>query len=81
MTALIEETAIGRRRLTADGAFTIDHFRSWALDLELDNGKQWEVEDYFALYLEDYFAGTPENWLLVPEGNAKTTARLGSPCT
>ncbi len=53
--------------------FTVDHFREWALDLELDNGKKWVVEDYFSLFLEDYFAGTPENWLLVPEGNAKTT--------
>lgn len=53
--------------------FTVAHFRVWASALTLDNGKPWKVETYFELFLEDYFAGTPENWLLVPEGNAKTT--------
>lgn len=53
--------------------FTVEHFREWALELELDNGEPWIVESYFELFTEDYFAGTPENWLLVPEGNAKTT--------
>jgi phage terminase large subunit-like protein len=53
--------------------FTVPHFEAWALDLELDNGEPWKVEDYFGAYLDDYFAGIPENWLIVPEGNAKTT--------
>lgn len=57
--------------------FTVDHFCDWAVELELDNGEPWIVEDYFALFLEDYFAGIPENWLLVPEGNAKTTGTAG----
>lgn len=57
--------------------FTVDHFLDWALRLELDNGEPWVVEDYFALWLEDYFEGIPENWLLVPEGNAKTTGTAG----
>jgi phage terminase large subunit-like protein len=57
--------------------FTVEHFRAWALELVLDNGEQWVVEDYFALFLEDYFAGVPENFLYVPEGNAKTTSLGG----
>lgn len=62
-----------RRSRAAFEPFTIDHFRAWALELVLDNGKPWVVEDYFELFVEDYFEGVPENWLLVPEGNAKTT--------
>ncbi len=57
--------------------FTVEHFRRWALDLELDNGKPWIVEPYFETFVGDYFAGTRENWLLVPEGNAKTTSVAG----
>ncbi len=57
--------------------FTVEHFRVWALDLELDNGEQWVVEQFFLDFLADYFAGTPENWLVVPEGNTKTTSLGG----
>lgn len=56
---------------------SVEHFLPWALDLELDNGEPWVVEDYFALWVEDYLDGIPENWLLVPEGNAKTTGTAG----
>ncbi|HEX4521654.1 MAG TPA: terminase large subunit [Gaiellaceae bacterium] len=66
-----------KRRPRADATeqhpFTVEHFETWAAELELDNGEPWIVEPYFLLYLQDYFAGVPENWLLVPEGNAKTT--------
>jgi phage terminase large subunit-like protein len=57
--------------------FTVDHFCDWALQHELDNGEPWEVEDYFALFLEDVFAGFPIPWLVVPEENAKTTNVAG----
>lgn len=53
--------------------FTVEHFRRWALDLTLDSGDPWVVEPYFELFLADYFAGVPECWLIVGEGNAKTT--------
>jgi hypothetical protein len=71
-----------RRRTRPQGAqpFTVPHFTQWALDLELDNGEPWRVEDYFGAFLEDYFAGIPENWLIVPEGNAKTTNLGGLAC-
>jgi phage terminase large subunit-like protein len=58
-------------------SFTVEHFRRWALELELDNGKPWIVEPYFEQCVEDYFAGLRENWWLVPEGNAKTTSVAG----
>jgi phage terminase large subunit-like protein len=57
--------------------FTVDHFRRWALELTLDNGKPWLVEPYFEAFVEDYLAGLRENWLLVPEANAKTTGVAG----
>lgn len=57
--------------------FTVEHLRVWALDLELDSGELWVVEGFFLDYAEDYFAGTPENWLILPEGNTKTTSAGG----
>lgn len=57
--------------------FTVEHFEAWAFELQLDTFDPWRVETYFGAFLEDYFAGTPENWLLVPEGNAKTTSLAG----
>lgn len=53
--------------------FTVEHFEPWAFDLELDNGDPWRVDEWFLYCLKDYFAGLPENWWVVPEGNAKTT--------
>src|SRR5262245_30328345 len=57
--------------------FTVEHFVKWAKELELDNGDRWEVEDYFARYLEDVFKGFQRCWLIVPEGNGKTTNLAG----
>jgi phage terminase large subunit-like protein len=64
--------------------FTLPHFREWAIRLTLDNGEPWEIEDYQAAFLEDYFAGRSytgegqrEFWWILPEGNAKTTTLAG----
>jgi phage terminase large subunit-like protein len=57
--------------------FTLPHFVEWAKRLELDNGEPWEVEDFFAAYVEDVFAGFQQCWLVVPEGNTKTTGLAG----
>lgn len=43
----------------------------------LDNGDPWIVEDFQAAALEDLFAGAPELWDIVPEGNAKSTLMGG----
>lgn len=39
----------------------------------LDNGDQWEPDDFQCDVAHDHFAGAPELWLLIPEGNGKTT--------
>lgn len=57
--------------------FTSEHFRVWALDLELDNGESWQVEEHFLDIVADYFDRVPEIWDLRPEGNAKTTEWAG----
>lgn len=41
--------------------------------MELDNGKAWILEPFQAAFLKDVFAGFRECWLVIPEGNAKTT--------
>src|SRR4051812_1515327 len=57
--------------------FTLEHFRVWAAELVLDTGEGWTVEDFFAAYAADVFAGFRECWLVVPEGNSKTTGLAG----
>jgi phage terminase large subunit-like protein len=57
--------------------FTVGHFVGWAAERRLDNEEPWLVEDYFARFVEDVFRGFPQCWLLVPEGNAKTTGLAG----
>lgn len=57
--------------------FTSESFRVWALDLELDSGENWVVEPWFLEFAADYFEGVPESWLIVPEGNSKTTSTAG----
>lgn len=39
----------------------------------LDNGDRWEIEDFQLEVAADVFAGTPETWMVIPEGNGKTT--------
>ena len=53
------------------------HFRAWAAELFLDNDEAWVVEDFQAKFAEDLFLGISANWLIVPEGNAKTTLVAG----
>lgn len=57
--------------------FTAQHFREWALRLELDNGEPWEVEPFFLDFVRDVFRGYERCWLLVPEANTKTTGLAG----
>ena len=62
------------------GAFTVEHFRGWSGGFRLKDGSFFELDDYQGLFLEDLFArdadGLPvfqELWLILPEGNGKTT--------
>ncbi len=58
-------------------AFTADHFAEWASGLVLDSGETWELETFQRNFAADLFTGTPECWLVVPEGNGKTTLVAG----
>jgi len=57
--------------------FTVPHFRTWARGLLLDTEEPWELEDFQAAWLRDVFRGFLESWLIIPEGNAKTTLAGG----
>jgi len=53
--------------------FTVEHFRRYASLLVFDDGEQRSPEDWQLAYAEDVFGGFREAWLVVPEGNGKTT--------
>lgn len=53
--------------------FTLAHFHWWASSLTFDNGEPVVIEPFEDDFLADVFAGVPEVWLVVPEGNGKTT--------
>jgi len=57
--------------------FTVDHFRAYSRNLVLDNRDYWEPQDFQLEVVEDLFALNPEVWLVVPEGNGKTTLMAG----
>lgn len=57
--------------------FTVDHFRKYTSLLVLDNGERWDLEDFQAEVAADVFAGIREVWMVVPEGNGKTTFMAG----
>lgn len=43
----------------------------------LESGAPWEPEDFQLFFVEDLFGGHIENWLVLPEGNGKTTLLSG----
>lgn len=53
--------------------FTTDHFRLYARQLVLDSGANWEPEDWQLDVAHDLFSGIQQLWLIVPQGNGKTT--------
>lgn len=57
--------------------FTTAHFSAFAQHLILDSGAEWKPEPFQLAFLADVFAGVPECWLIVPEGNGKTTLIAG----
>jgi phage terminase large subunit-like protein len=62
-----------KRKPPVSEPFTLPHFRAWASDLILDTGESWHPEPFQEAFIEDVFAGYGECWLVVPEGNGKTT--------
>ena len=57
--------------------FTLAHFKRWAGELELDNGKPWRLQRFQEAFVRDVFSGVPECWLVVPEANGKSTLVAG----
>lgn len=57
--------------------FTKKHFAAWCKELSLDNGEPWVVEKWQLDFVGDLFSGVRECWLVVPEGNGKTTLIAG----
>jgi len=59
--------------------YTVEHFREWSGQLVTDNDELFQLELHQERFLEDLFAGFPICWLIVPEGNGKSTfvAALG----
>jgi phage terminase large subunit-like protein len=52
---------------------TPDHFHGWSGELVLDTGDPWTIEDFQMAFVVDLLRGFRECWLVMPEGNAKTT--------
>lgn len=75
--AAVSTTLPSKKRSCAGEPFTLEHFEQWALRLILDNGEPWVLQDFQAGFIEDIFGGAPENWLVEPEGNGKTTLIAG----
>jgi len=51
--------------------FTLRHWRAWCPDLILDTGQSFRPQGFQDDFIKDLFAGWPECWLVVPEGNGK----------
>jgi phage terminase large subunit-like protein len=66
---------LGRPR--ASKPFTVEHFANWAGSLILDSGEKWVPEAFQLAFVKDVFAGYPECWFVLPEGNGKTTLVAG----
>lgn len=61
-------TVAGRYR-----PWTVDHFRKWCEQLIFEDGEHHPPEGWQLEVVSDLFAGFEEVWLVVPEGNSKTT--------
>jgi hypothetical protein len=59
--------------------FTVEHFRRFASVMVFDDGSTRDPEPWQLAFAEDVFNGCREAWLIVPEGNGKSTflAQLG----
>jgi phage terminase large subunit-like protein len=54
-------------------AFTPEHFREYVAGLVFDDGESRPPQDWQLEVVADVFKGFPETWLIVPEGNGKST--------
>lgn len=65
------------KRKPAPKPFTVDHWLKYSRNFVLDNGDKWEPEEFEIAFAEDLFAGYRQIWLVIPEGNGKTTLLAG----
>ena len=77
MTLAIAQLAPTPRRRSPPAPFTLRHFMGWASDLILDTGESWHPESFQQEMVKDIFGGWPEVWVVIPEGNGKTTLMAG----
>jgi phage terminase large subunit-like protein len=66
-------TKTSRRSVSRPEPNTIEHFRAYCELLRLDNGESFVLEGWQEAFAGDLFAGFSQLWLVVPEGNGKTT--------
>jgi phage terminase large subunit-like protein len=52
---------------------TLAHFKRWASELVFEDGKRHPPERWQLDFMADVLHGYEECWLIVPEGNSKTT--------
>lgn len=62
---------------TSAEPFTAEHFEWWSRRLILDSGEPWGLEEFQLVFVADLFEGARECWLVLPEGNGKTTFVAG----
>jgi phage terminase large subunit-like protein len=72
MAAKRSKTASARSK-RAPKPFTLEHFRRFASLMVFEDGEQREPEKWQLAFAKDVFAGYSECWLIVPEGNGKST--------
>jgi len=60
--------------------YSLDGFVQWIdrAELRLDNGDEWQLEPFQREIMADLLSMPRELWVIIPEGNAKTTLAAGA---
>lgn len=66
-------TVAGWPGTVAGVPWTVQHFKRWASQLVFEDGKRHPPEQWQLEVFKDLVAGFAEIWLIVPEGNSKST--------
>ena len=72
-------TSLATRTEAHLAPFTVEHFEHWIeeCELQLDSGEDWVLEDFQRMVVEDVLSPVREVWVIIPEGNTKTTLFAG----
>lgn len=68
-----ERAAAPREKLGFKISPELAKFVAWSRNFVLENGETLVWDTWQLLWLNDFFSGVTECWLIVPEGNGKTT--------